>query len=591
VNSIERPNPVAPEPATVEVAEKAPLRTWLVALLLIFGPLLLLVLYSHRMVAGLVSPDAMDYAQIGRNLLAGHGLTTQILRPLGLTDSANPLAQADLTHGPLYPFLLALAFGLAGAKDSVVLGMSGLFYLLTAPALYFLGKRLFSAQVGMLAALVFMTNGSILEYAAAGTPTTLVMFLATCLFLTLFQAASLARREGENETEKIGKAPFVVAGLLAGLLYLTDPLFIWILPVLTVAIPLMLPAKSTNQRATAAGYFLVPLALLTLPSMLRFFLLTGNPLFGLRGAELWMGTKAYPGFVAYRLSQGDIVGGFGSIKGILLKLFVGAAGATTSLLHLPAGWVLLFVLPGLFFGFADPALGRLRTIVFACLISVLAGSLFLSFTPAVLMVVFPGLLVFALRYLVHLVRQAQLPHSSRVMVNGLFGFALLSPLVVSLVTTLTPTSVPQVAAARSLNRQSRPDEVVFSDQPWIVAWYADRPSVWIPVSNTKMAAVRKQFVKARWLFLTPEAARLSPEWNMALNSLLGWDREYQEAERTGAPLPSALPITRSQAPITEALEGFAALPPEEQGVLTAVVASAPLQSATRTDASDKPAGK
>lgn len=567
--------PADPQSAKEQSTQKAPQKIWLPPLLLTLGALLLLGLYWHRMTVGLVAPDAMDHAQLGRNLLAGHGFTTQILRPLGITDSANPLAQPDLTHGPLYPLLLALAFGMAGPKDSVVIGMSALFYLLTVPTLYAVGRRLFSAQVGLLAALIFMVNGSILEYAVSGTPTTLILFLATCLVFTLFQAATVGQREVEDGRAKVVKTPFVLAGLLSSLLTLTDPLYLWILPVLTIAIPLMLSAKYPNRQVATTCYFLLPLALLALPCMFRFGALSGNPFFGLRGAEFWMGTKSYPGFLGYRLFPGDIVGGFGSAKQVLLKLFLGLTNAPAVLLHLPAAWVLLFVVPGLFFGFADPALGRVRTIVFACLVTVFTGSLLLTFNPVVLMVVFPGLLIFALHYLVHLVRQARLPKSSMGMVVGLFGLALLSPLAANLVTTVTPATTPQAAVAHSLGSRSHPDDVVFSDQPWIVAWYADRPSVWIPADDAKMANLRKRFVRANWLFLTPEAGKLSPEWNLALNDLWGWERQYQEAQRTGDTLPAPLPIPRNQMPITEAIEGFAALPPVEKEGITAVVAAAP----------------
>ena len=568
------------EPNTEQSTRKTvPPKRWPV-LLLTLGAILLLGFYSHFRVAGLVSPDAMDYAQIGRNLLAGHGLTTCILRPLALTDSSNPLAQPDLTHGPLYPFLLALAFGIAGVKDSVAIAMSGLFYVLTIPALYALGRRLFSPQLGLFAALIFLTNNAILDAAISGTPTTLLLLLATCLFLALFHAARGARKGADEATAKVVKGPFVLAGLLSGLLYLTDPILVWMLPVLVVAVPLLLPARQPTRQAQAAGCFMLPLALLALPCMFRFGLMAGNPLLGLRGAELWMGTKTYPGFLAYRLTPDALLVGLNSVKGIGLKVLLSGAGALTSLLHLPAAWVLLFGLPGLFFGFADPALGRLRTIVFACLISVVGGSLFLVYDPAVLMVVFPGLLVFALHYLLHLVGQARLPQVSRVLVVGLFGLALLSPMAASLVTTSQPATIAQAAVAKSLSDRSRPDEVVFSDQPWIVAWYADRPSVWIPVNETKMAAIRKQFVSARWLFLTPQAQSLSPEWNQAFEALMRWDMDFQATLRNGTAPPASYPIARNQSPITEALEGFAPVAPMEAGLPSAIVAMVP--------ASDRP---
>ena len=573
VNAPERSEPLEPKVAVQTKPNKAPSRMVTTLCLLTLGAALLVVLYSHRMVAGLVDSDAMDFAQLGRNLLAGHGLATHILRPLALTDTTNPLAQPDLTHGPLYPFLLALVFGIAGAKDVVVTGVSALFYVLTVPALYFLGRRLFSPKVGLLASLIFLTNSTILYYASSGTSTTLLLFLATCLFLTLYQAAIQARKSAEDPNAKIKKAPFLLAGLLSGLLYLTEPFLVWMLPVLLVAVAFLPPTRYPARRAAAAGLFALPLALLVLPCMFRFGLLTGNPFFGLRGAELWMDTKTYPGFLAYRLSSSDVVGGIDSLKGIAGKVFLRATNGVTLLQNLPASCVLLFVLPGLFFGFADPALGRLRSLVLGCLVSVFVGTLFLTFNPALLLIAFPGLLVFALHYLMHLSQEARLPRGWAIMASVLFGFALLSPLAASIVATSKPAAVSQIAVAKSLEQKSHPDEVVFSDKPWIVAWYADRPSVWIPARAYQMAAMRKPNAKARWLFLTEDTRREAPEWSMVFDNLMQWNRQFQYARTSGTPLPESLPIARSQAPITEALEGFAPLPPVEKEMPTAVVAA------------------
>ena len=44
-----------------------------------------------------------------------------------------------------------------------------------------------------------------------------------------------------------------------------------------------------------------------------------------------------------------------------------------------------------------------------------------------------------------------------------------------------PYFAPSLRSAEGgLSSQVAPDEVVFSDQPWAVAWYADRMSIWLP---------------------------------------------------------------------------------------------------------------
>ena len=115
---------------------------------LLLGSILLDFLYCKHMLARLVNPDAMDFAQCARNLLQGHGFTTQILHPLALHAGSNALHQPNMTQGILYPFVLALGFGVFGVKDAVVTAVSGLFYVLTVPLVYMLGRRLFNATVG-----------------------------------------------------------------------------------------------------------------------------------------------------------------------------------------------------------------------------------------------------------------------------------------------------------------------------------------------------------------------------------------------------------------------------------------------------------
>src|SRR5579862_3848639 len=102
------------------------LRVVCLAIISLVGPVMLLGFSMRLLGFHLSDSDALDYAQLGRSLLAGHGFVTHILRPLALTHGHDPLTQPDVTHGPLFPFLLALSFGAFGARDTVAMGLSGL---------------------------------------------------------------------------------------------------------------------------------------------------------------------------------------------------------------------------------------------------------------------------------------------------------------------------------------------------------------------------------------------------------------------------------------------------------------------------------
>jgi len=88
------------------------------AVLLMLGGVLLLLVYGAFQFNGLKHREAMDQAQVGRNLARGEGFTTYFIRPLSLwttasrkTGGAEPLLRhPDLINPPLYPALAASLF-------------------------------------------------------------------------------------------------------------------------------------------------------------------------------------------------------------------------------------------------------------------------------------------------------------------------------------------------------------------------------------------------------------------------------------------------------------------------------------------------
>ena len=70
---------------SAQAARAGRTRTIVLALAALIGPPALLLLYYKLMFAGLVNSDALDFAQLGRNLSSGRGFVTYILRPLALS--------------------------------------------------------------------------------------------------------------------------------------------------------------------------------------------------------------------------------------------------------------------------------------------------------------------------------------------------------------------------------------------------------------------------------------------------------------------------------------------------------------------------
>jgi 4-amino-4-deoxy-L-arabinose transferase-like glycosyltransferase len=554
----------------VSEASEVRFRTLVLGLAAVTVPPLVLYLYYKLMFAGLSHYQAMDFAQLARNLSTGKGFTTYLLRPLALTHGDNPLAQPELTHGPLYPLLLALAFGLLGAKDWVVAAVSGFFYLLTIPVLYRLGNRVFGRSVALVTVLIFTFNALVLQYAVSGLHLTLYIFIATSLLLAVHGLACAARDRAVAPRRLLLRI-----GVLAALLYLTEPVFFWVLPVILVTVMWLSPA----HRARAAGWFALPLCVLVLPWMCRNALLAGNPVFGLRGMELWMYTRLYPGETAYQLTPGELVPGIGTFKAVAQKILLGTGRVIQAFPQVTASWVLAFFLPGLLFQFADPAANTLRRVTMFSFLAILMGTLLFGLEMPLFVALIPVMLVYSVAFLIHLAREARLGKGSMVLVTGLMAVAVLYPLFSETTLTQRPEPINAVATARALAAGSRAEEVVLSDQPWFVAWYAERPSLWLPATERQLKASRERFAGARWLFLTDSVRQYSPEWQIVYDTLQGWGSAYNQARLTSGKLPERIRLEGKQRPLYEALQGFAAVAPTEERLPSAVVAEAPRKDA------------
>ncbi len=514
------------------------------------------LLYFRFTFMGLAAPEAMELAQLGRNLSNGLGFTTFVLRPLALPHGTNPLAQPEMLHGPLFPFLLALIIGATGASDLAIAGASLFFHLLTIPVVFTLGRRLFDRRTAYFAAALYALNVEVLDVAGSGRPLTLCIFLMSCLFVTLYDLAAEDRNDDAKEASPARVSPtprgrFRLAGALGGALYLTDPAFFWILPIL-----LALAFHWNRRRPGALMALAGPMALLALPWMIRNYSVTGSPFFGLRGSEIWMNTGLFPGTIAYRMSDHDLAPSTAALNALMKKLVANTARETQALPMILGPWTLAFFLPSLFFQFSDEAANTLRRTGFALFLAVSLGMALFVPRHDLLMAFLPLVAVFSVAYLLHLIRQAGNSSLTARTAAVVALVVILFPLAGG-VARQAPNSLRRAAAvAPWLHQYSRRGDIVFSDQPWVVAWYADRPSILLPLREARITQLRREFPGARWLFLTEEARAFSPMWSAIHDSFYQWNNIVAQARATGQTLPQPLLIAGPQPPLFAALAGF-----------------------------------
>lgn len=215
------------------------------------------------------SAEAMDAAQVARNLARGGGFSTNIIRPDLYNTMPRFTKPVDVSNEPLHIWLLSQLpgmrnVGLFQPPDVTVVNLSCFFYLATALLLYYMFQKLFDRATAGIAFVAYLFSPAALDVAISGTSETLAGAMLTLLFLWVY----IDRNES-----------FVVSfltGVFMGLCYLAMyELLIILLPL--AAYKIMRGGERKYRHLTA---MFVGFAVAAGPWMMRNMRVSGNPIFG-----------------------------------------------------------------------------------------------------------------------------------------------------------------------------------------------------------------------------------------------------------------------------------------------------------------------
>ncbi len=201
---------------TIHNLEQGTLSRWIKWLPMVAGVIALAVLYDVRAYKDFSSPEAMDAAQVARNLSEGKGYTTDCIRPFSIylvkkhnlavqqasgstSTNAADLARLngnhpDLANPPLYPTVLAglmkikapdwkielkKPFWSEGGKflryrPEFAIAVFNQFLLLLVVLLTFvIARKLFDLQAAWIAALLTLGSDLLWQFSSSGLSTLL----------------------------------------------------------------------------------------------------------------------------------------------------------------------------------------------------------------------------------------------------------------------------------------------------------------------------------------------------------------------------------------------------------------------------------
>ena len=463
----------------------------------------------------LTDPNAMDFAQIGRNMATGHGYGTSILRPLAVTGFAGPDSQGvapDVSRAPLYPFVLMLATLAHGGHlgDNTIVHVSLILFLCSVFGVYRLARTFFPAPeqagIALLSAGLYGIGGQGLGYAVAGLPVTLATLMLTLLLIALHRAFEMPGRPA-------GASSALVVGLLLGLCYLAQySLLLLAVPALVYLFFSRAPDRAwAGVGACALGFFVITGAWLVRNAHLGH----GNPFFTLLFYSIMNHSAEYPGGTTiYRVaapSVGPLAYSYSHLPDMLARLGSGLTFYRDHLLEAFNVFLLAAAASSLLWSFPDARLNALRGYAAFCLLAIILVTALFDPTAQIIAPFAPLITVVAVGFVFRVVAEQNwdplLQRTAVWSVGLLVGLGSLIQFAGAKPPPLDPISggIGQLSDSHLSANQA-----VISDAPWEVAWRTGLPAVWLPADNQAYGAVAFRAAQSRIaiqaMLLTPDLA-------------------------------------------------------------------------------------
>jgi hypothetical protein len=470
------------------------------------------------------SPEAMDAAQVARNLAEGKGYSTGFIRPFsvhllqehhrkqpGMTNALQLAGMAgphpDLANAPVYPTLLAGFFKIFPAYWSVdlksrfwseggrfqryppefAIAVFNQFLLLVVVFLtYQLARRWFETQVAVLSALVLLCGDALWRFSVSGLSTMLLL----AVFLALIWSLTWLEEEGRMPLPRFKRLLqlSVLAGALAGVGMLTRYSFGWVVLPVIVFISMF----GGFKRGWLLLAMISAFGLVTSPWLIRNYLTSGT-LFGTAGYAVLEGTFVFPGTQLMQSLNPDMLSAYWT-RPYLRKLVENSRYLLQGdVLRVAGGWVSILFFAGLMLAMPKAAPRRFRGFTLICLgifivVQALGRTEISNISPEIntenlLVLLTPLVVVFAMAAFMKLLDLLATPSPEvRLGMTVVALIACCHPLFLNfLPPRVSPVAYPPYYPPdiQKFSGWMKSDELVMSDIPWAVAWYGERKSLWI----------------------------------------------------------------------------------------------------------------
>ena len=481
---------------------------------LLFGLVFFYLILTFK---GLTHAKGMEQAQIGREIARGNDSTTKVIRPAAIAQAEKneneeiPLdAFHDTYHAPLNPFIYGAVLKAVGgddfdkfqlkedkntvyALDRVISAVAIILFLIAVGINYLLISRIFDVKIAGVTALLMILSDLMWKFTQTGLPQMLMLLLFSCAMFFIYRAleASIENR--------VALGSVIIAAIFLSLLALSHWLTIWI------TLGFVLYAAFFFRPKGLSGLLVLGVLLLfSVYFMGKNMEWTGNPggtafltLYGgLTESEEAIMRASNPSDQSRQVIQ--------NLNSFLINT---TANALRQINQLYNNLGAIVAAPLFFFALLHPfkreAIAKFRWIVLLMWVMGALGMAIFGLSnsatdPNQLHILFtPIMSAYGLAFISILWSRIELPAGSILMRYGHFFLVIIlsaGPFILTIpqafsqglaskskgpAKTVWPPYWPPLLS-RTLHDNTEESDIIFSDQPWAVAWYADRISIWLP---------------------------------------------------------------------------------------------------------------
>ena len=532
--------------------------------------ILVLVVYTATQFTSFGDKEAMEFAQLGRNLSERGTLTTQVVRPstirfliennktIEIEESGKHAGKVgnppfddhpDILHPPLYPAAIAGWFKVLGTKfeylvagakhdpERQIVALCHIFTVLTGIFVWLLGRSLFDQRVGLLGMTIFFLSDSVWSTSISG----LNLSMAACLVTVALYFGIMAAANREKEMAKVWRiTPFVLCALCCLFAVLTSYGAWIVVPTIALYFGIRIPDRGWTISLALIAVVLIGMT----PWIFRNVNVSGAP-FGIAPSTALVGTGLFPKNSFDRtLALDEKAFQFEvKYKAIRAKFFTNLSRYYKyDLRSVGDGIFICLFVTTFLYKFVRKDVHQFRWCILLAFFLLFLSAGFYGDRMMVLTLLFwPVVIIYGLAFYYLLLDRLKLRMQlQRMAVTTLVVLISAGPLILTLMPPRKGHPYPPYnqSIVTHITSLLEKNESICSDMPWATAWYGGRNSLLIPQTLDEFYEINDFMKKISGLYLTT----VSRDQPYARSLMTGPDRSWFPIHQ--GRIPRDFPLTQ-----------------------------------------------